>query len=384
MPTLNRRRVMRVFSLMQIPKPGRPLDPPASSIVEAQQRVGGFCELPALLAQFAVNATDTLAAVGLAADALDDPENRIGYRAFGHLLTECAARSGCAHFGLLAGRIWRIEDLGVVGQLVRHSPTVGDALETLTAYQYFNSGGGLAFLTEAADLVDLGYVIYCPDVKGGNEIHDAMVAGGFNFMRELCGLAWNPADVMLPRLPPADTAPYRNLFKRKPTFASEFSALRFPSHWMQHRIAGADESSICHARQLAEKAPSSDFVQRVFRALRILLMQGVPSGDSVAQMLSMHRRTFNRRLEANGLTFQRVLDQVRLESARQLLSIPTRPLDDIAASLGYSSVTPFMRAFGRWTGMSPSRWRRETAARGSTSSTAPNDRKLVGRRVVET
>jgi len=92
--------------------------------------------------------------------------------------------------------------------------------------------------------------------------------------------------------------------------------------------------------------------------LRLLMLSGHVSGEDTARMLSMHRRTLNRRLKAQGTTFQSVLDRVRLEAARQLLEGTRLPLDDIAASLGYASVSPFMRSFRRWTGTTPGQWRR--------------------------
>jgi AraC-like DNA-binding protein len=79
-------------------------------------------------------------------------------------------------------------------------------------------------------------------------------------------------------------------------------------------------------------------------------------------MLAMHRRTLNRRLKAEGTTFQQVLDNVRFTVARQLLSGSDVPLDDVAATLGYAGVNPFMRTFRRWTGTTPGRWRHEAAA----------------------
>ena len=72
----------------------------------------------------------------------------------------------------------------------------------------------------------------------------------------------------------------------------------------------------------------------------------------------MHRRTLNRRLKAEGTTFQRVLDEVRFDIARDLLSNSNVHLDDIAATLGYAAVTPFMRTFRRWSGTTPGQWRR--------------------------
>ena len=51
-----------------------------------------------------------------------------------------------------------------------------------------------------------------------------------------------------------------------------------------------------------------------------------------------------------------MLDDVRFQVARELLASDIA-LDDIAATLGYSTVTPFMRTFRRWSGTTPGRWR---------------------------
>jgi AraC-like DNA-binding protein len=112
-------------------------------------------------------------------------------------------------------------------------------------------------------------------------------------------------------------------------------------------------------------------VERVYRALRLVMLHGGTSGDEVAQMLSMHRRTLNRRLQVDGFTFQQILDDVRFAVARELLGTSNLSLDDIAAALGYASVSPFMRAFHRWTDHTAGEWRR-AAQRGQPFSIRRN------------
>ena len=326
------------------------------------QRVGGFAGLPMLIRQLGVDPAATLRAAGLALDALDRPDRRVPYVALAHLLRVAAEKTRCGHFGLLAGRMWRIGDLGVLGEIVRNSATVADALESLAVYQHLNSGGGLVFLFERGGMVDFGYAIYHPDVSDTNHLCDAVLAAGFNYLRELCGSGFAPSEVLLPHAKPADSAPYRNLFKVQPRFSSEFCALRFPASWMQRAIDGADAERRLVARAAAESGPPQELLQQVYRALRLLLIEGRNSGDEVAQMLSMHRRTLNRRLKAHGTTFQHVLDDVRFSIARQHLATSGIALDDVAATLGYAGVSPFMRTFQRWTGTTPGRWRRTAIA----------------------
>jgi AraC-like DNA-binding protein len=168
-----------------------------------------------------------------------------------------------------------------------------------------------------------------------------------------------PTQVLVPHAKPADVVHYRNLFKVLPQFDSEVCAIRFPAVWLDRAVDGADPERRRKALTAIRDGNGPDLLQQVYRALRDALLCGRSSGNDVASALSMHRRTLNRRLQECGTTFQNVLDQVRCEAARQLLCYSEVTLDDIAASLGYAGVSPFMRSFRRWTGLSPGRMRRQ-------------------------
>jgi AraC-like DNA-binding protein len=74
----------------------------------------------------------------------------------------------------------------------------------------------------------------------------------------------------------------------------------------------------------------------------------------------MHHRTLNRRLKAEGTTFQQLLDEVRFEAACQLLDTGHIPITEIAVSLGYAETSAFSRAFRRWSGATPVDRRRKS------------------------
>jgi len=328
------------------------------------QRVGAYAGLPALIRQLGADPAQVLAAAGLALNALDDPEGRIPYASLGILLSEAAGRSGCGHVGLLAGRLWRLSDLGIVGDIVRHSPDVGVALQALVVHQHLNSDGGLAFLRVHEGAADLGYATYVPHLRGASHIYDATLAFAHGFMRELCGDRFAPSEVFFPHSPPADTSPYRRWFSAPLRFDSEFGALRFASSWMHSPVPGAEPARLRHALRIADAADHGDMEQKTSRALRTLLLQGKAAGSEVAQTLAMHRRTLNRRLAAEETTFQQILDRVRFAVAQELLRDSDIDMHDIAATLGYAGLTPFMRAFRRWTGSTPGQWRRSSRAAG--------------------
>jgi hypothetical protein len=76
------------------------------------------------------------------------------------------------------------------------------------------------------------------------------------------------------------------------------------------------------AKRLAElqlKAVQQDplgFQNRLRRAIRQLLLAKAARAGEVLKLLSIHRRTLNRRLEAQGTTFQKMLEATRSELAQ--------------------------------------------------------------------
>lgn len=323
------------------------------------QRVGAFTLLPGLVRGLGGDPHAVLSEAGVAAGTLDHPDNRIAYRSHGRLLVAAARQTGCAHFALACGRTWQLQHLGLLGEIVRNGETVGDALRMLTVYHRLNASGGTAFLVDHEVAADLGYAIYAPDIEGADQIYLAVLAAGFNYLHELCDGASPVESLLLPFAAPPYAGEVRRFFRCAVHFDADRAALRFRSAWLRHRVPGANAELRRALEQQALAFAPGDFLDRVERALRTLLVMGRHSGDDVAQSLALHRRTLNRRLEAQGTSFQEVLDRVRFEVARQLLASGDIPMDEISVALGYGSLSAFQRTFRRWSGETPGRWRRQ-------------------------
>jgi len=83
----------------------------------------------------------------------------------------------------------------------------------------------------------------------------------------------------------------------------------------------------------------------------------VPALDEVAQALSMSPRTLRRRLQQAGLQYSLLCDQHRQQSAMQLMPDVDLSLSEIARRVGFKEVASFHKAFKRWTGETPARYR---------------------------
>ena len=77
--------------------------------------------------------------------------------------------------------------------------------------------------------------------------------------------------------------------------------------------------------------------------------------------MGIHRRTLDRRLDAEGTNFRAQVESVRQQIARELLIDTDLTMSEIAASLSYGSTSSFCTAFLRWYGTSASEFRLQAA-----------------------
>jgi AraC-like DNA-binding protein len=96
---------------------------------------------------------------------------------------------------------------------------------------------------------------------------------------------------------------------------------------------------------------------RIVRVLRARAVFGETSLEEVASDLSVHPRTLNRRLQADGTSFRKLANEARFLIARQLLAGTRMEITDIGLALGYAEPSGFTHAFQRWSGTAPSEWR---------------------------
>ena len=315
--------------------------------------------LPAVLRSLGADPAEMLADVGFDPELFDDPDNRISFAARSRLLARCVARTGCQHLGLLVGQQGGLHSLGLVGLLVKYSPDVGTALRSLVRYRIFTSaarrrawGGG--------DSARLGYEIYQPRVEATDQIGDGAVAIIFNIMRTLCGPEWKPAEVRFAHRKPENVRPFRRFFRAPLIFDAEQNAVVFAADWLNRSLPGADPE----LRRLLQKQIDAlearhgdDFPGQVRSVLRTALVDGSRQGRPGRRALLDAQSHAESPPECLRHGFQELVDEGRFEIARQMLEDSTMEVSQIAAMLDYADASAFTRAFRRWSGTTPARWR---------------------------
>jgi AraC-like DNA-binding protein len=190
------------------------------------------------------------------------------------------------------------------------------------------------------------------------QVSEGALAVGFSMIAELVDAA--PNEILLARRAPGNTTPYRRFFRSTPRFDAQQYAMAFSTNLLTRPVRGADrelrrilKDSV--ANYWAVRQPST--TDKVVRMLRARVVFPDISLEAVASELSMHPRTLNRRLQAEGKSFRELINEARFDVARQLLAGTRMDVADIALALGYADPRGFTHAFQRWSGVAPSEWR---------------------------
>lgn len=316
--------------------------------------------LPARLASFGIDPERFLAARGFDVRDFRDWPGRVDAHRIDALFGDCLKATRCAHFGLLVGAGVGLAGAGLVGRLARHAPTVGQALEDLAMLPRLRDTYGALSITRRGDEARFSFAIHASGLRHAEQAYDLLLATMRNAMTELCGAGWQPTWVHLPRRRPREIGPYHEHLGRHVVFNATEAALVFPTATLSQAVRGADPllREVVLRQATADVSKSEPaLLAQVRRAIRLGLVDRDPSRHRAAERLGLHERTLVRHLHDTGTTFQALLDETRLNVARELLQCTDATVARIAASLGYRDSTVFARAFRRHLGTTPRAYR---------------------------
>ena len=305
-----------------------------------------------------------LAEFGIDVDRLADADARVPTAALTVLLERAADHVGDPHFGLRVGGSFALGALGVVDHATRFSRTIGEGLERLSRYFSLLSDDG-EVMTEAAGKV--ARVVRCATPGDQSTHHMAemvfalIVARGRMEARR----DWPLRRVGFAHPPVGDSTELEQFFRAPVEFSRPFDELVFDRGFLEEPLVTADHGVANvldrYAQLLIAQRSSGDVL--LLRQLRHTIAEALPTGTfdlgTIARSLKTSRRSLQRRLYEAGTSYADVVDDVRRELALGYFAQPSIGLTEAAVLLGFSEGSALHRAFRRWTGKTPGRYRAE-------------------------
>lgn len=151
---------------------------------------------------------------------------------------------------------------------------------------------------------------------------------------------------------------YERIFRVPVTFSSDKNGFLLDDSFMSFKPPAApaytSQVLISHAEELLEKLDKSKSVRA---HVEMLLVPALQDGDvrmeAIARQLGVSRQTLFRKLRSEGVTFEKVLDDLRKRMSLDYLNGKKMSVSQTAHLVGFSDPAAFSRAFKRWTGSSP-------------------------------
>ncbi|MFM9372999.1 AraC family transcriptional regulator [Streptomyces sp. Da 82-17] len=321
---------------------------------------------PELVSALGADPDPLLRAAGVPRRAVGDPGAFIPYRGLIAAVESGAEATGAQDFGRRLALRQGIEILGPVGLAALTAPTAVEALETMGQYfaTYSPAIRATIDIRRGSPYARYEFQIVLPRLPPHQQLLELSLSVALRIYGLILGPGFKAVSVHFPHEAVAPEGEYRDYFDCPVRFAEPFCGFRFrraelkrhlPSHTAVHDVVRDYLRSI---------APPAD--APLLTAVRTLIRRLLPTGgltlELVAGQLSIHPRTLQRQLAAEGTSFESLVDDYRREETERCLRDTDVPLGQLAGFLGYSEQSVLSRACRRWFGASPTTYRRRVRA----------------------
>jgi AraC-like DNA-binding protein len=325
-------------------------------------RAGGIEGFSELVRSMGQSPGRLLEQVGLEASALRDPDAYVPYEKVAELFRVAAECCDDELFGIKLSAPQGRRTLGLLGLFISSQPTIGAAMAFAGRYTHFHASGVRLSQTDMGSFSVIELSFDLPERIGLEQLRQHAVGLLSRLLARMAPPGWRPLKILLrQREPSAGRGEMERFFGCPVSFESELDGLMLQNAILRQPPAVSTEQMRKlldeHVRTMESQYPGS-IVDQAAHIIGTLLPLSECSLEAVARLLDLHPRVLQQRLTAQGTTYQRILDETRLDIARQHLQYTRTPLTDLALNLGFAELAVFSRAFRRWTGISPSNWRK--------------------------
>jgi AraC-like DNA-binding protein len=301
-------------------------------------------------------------------DDLKDQDDRVPLANYMALLKAGIELCNEPALSLLFGEAVKLQDISIVGligvafdnvesvrrQVNRYAPLTLDADDGGTAdtVEFVRENGDVWMKFTGAVYVDYPLLTesgFARSVCGARAMQQSMP--------DFAHLQF-PQAIRFTQKEPSYRAEYDRVFGVPLFFESHMNAFLIDEAFLNMKLPRTNpylsEIMSERAEELLKSLEMSKTMRgRVENLLIPILHTGEANIDTVAGKLGLSRQTLFRKLKAEGVTFEKTLDELRHQLALHYLNGKKASVNETAYLVGFSEPAAFSRAFKRWTGSSP-------------------------------
>lgn len=297
---------------------------------------------------------------GLCRETLSDPEAFIAFSAFEELLELSARELQLPDFGLRLARYQDLSMLGSIGLLMRRCETVHEAVRYARNYMSLHVHAEYWEVQSDQDLCFITRYQHGRQQEHKGQNVELSLGVCYHLMKQLIGSDFVAQAIKFSHRPISPLPSYQRYFDAPVSFNQEKDQIVFSRKYLNRNL-GTVEPGVQQALRIEMDRQLERYAGDIERQVRSLILDTLGSQattlEYIADLLHLHPRTLQRRLDNVGPGFKALVLEIRMDVARWILANSQMPLTQLAQMLGYSELSAFSKAFKQQHRQSPRAWR---------------------------
>jgi AraC-like DNA-binding protein len=290
-------------------------------------------------------------------------ESSINYQVFRELVLRALRLSNNKALGISVGHRLSLQSHGILGYAMMNCENLLSALKLLEQYisirmplmhitTYYQDNKFVVQFNEKSPLNDLRVIII-----------DAVLVAVKSAIDQIMPSLKKDLTLCFPYARHKNV-PYGSLSECTLLFNEASASIQFPQNIMDKPVPLANLAAYMEAEMLCAKELTSLSHETTYKSrIKQKLLESTeqfPAQTVIASWFNMTSRTLHRRLVIEGTSYREILEEVKQSLAITYLSNSTMTIKEVSYFLGYDDVRNFSRAFRRWEGMSPAKYRQKS------------------------
>lgn len=278
-------------------------------------------------------------------------EGRVKNQTFLQLFIGLSQYLSDPYFGLHYGAYLNVKALGFVTYVVQHACTINQAVRIMKEYLAHSFSVVKLVEVKYQDKYEISLEVDPINAEEGKHLLDAIFAFVFREIKLISPEPYFPELV----LPYKDLEHYELILNRSCRTGSRHGFV-FDPEILNLPIRSGMTNGIEHLLpklllMLDEQKIFRPTFGQQFRTICLKLScPEPPSFEQVAAYFPLSKRTIQRKLKAEGLSYRKISDSIRRELSVYLSENPRMKTQDIAYLLGYGDASAYLHAAQRWYG----------------------------------
>jgi|GEM_PF-1146143 len=280
------------------------------------------------------------------------------------IIGDILARLDKPLLGIEVGKQINFTSYGALAMLIMTSATLLEACRLSVQFQSLSLLYSHSTLHMEQDYLEIRLTLpRCkPEIK--SFIADRDLMGSYVFISEILSdtdKALLSCGTCRPKPTGAQLKTYRQYIDFNPQFDQAYNWFRMPYSMIRHVLPHSNP--LVHKIHLVQAYEAMrnlfpDHDDIVTQVKRIISGYDThfPALPEIAKSLGKSERTLGRKLSEAGVSYREILDELKKKRALDMLALQDMSVGALTLALDYTEPASFLRAFKRWTGLTPKQY----------------------------